>query len=150
QRGLFEYQRQGWKAALADFDRAFELGLPKLRGDGAWLLWYYRALARLHLGHVKQGAADLKEAAASPLASLNALRHHALVCAAQGDAAGYRAACARLLAQSNEGFYPVDVNNRAWACVLAPAGPDTAPAAAAMVRTVLVNYPGNKHAPLNT
>jgi WD40 repeat protein/tetratricopeptide (TPR) repeat protein len=111
-RGRADANLNDWGAGIRDNTRAIELGA------NIWNVWHNRGNAHLALGHFKEAGDDMEKAASIEGVWLTTRFMLVEARALQGDAAGYRRACAALL--SDFGTY--SPSNVVWNCCLAPDG----------------------------
>ena len=84
------------------------------------MLYARRGRALLERGQTDPGLADLARPEVAHATHWQVLDWHAHACLARGDRAGYRRACAALLARFSKTEDAAMANNVAWICTLAP------------------------------
>ena len=117
-----------WPEAAAALDEVMDAAPDDISAHAL------RGEVRARLGRWSEAAEDLAVAAAAEPANHWFAHFHALTLLAAGDRAGYRAACARVLAAADLDPDPIAANYLAWACALGPDAVDDFERPIGMVR----------------
>jgi WD40 repeat protein/tetratricopeptide (TPR) repeat protein len=112
--GVIDAELHHYDKAVSAYTKAVELGAE------GWAVRGSRSMVYAELRQWGKAAADLAKATRLPGASETVWSHHALLRLQLGDTAGYRQACASMLARFGTAEDPATARMLAWTCSLAP------------------------------